>query len=384
MSRDGPPRNIPLSEPWISDMCADLVRDQIATGWLGPAASTRTFEERICSLVNAKYCVLTTSGTMALSVAAKALALEPGDEILIPAYGVVSTINAFAAFGLDPKLVDISISTGSLDPSAVKAAISSKTKAICFVDFSGYLGPDLVEISNIAQVAGIPLIEDAACALCQQYQGNAAGTFGDIGTLSFSVPKVITTGQGGALLTRFRPYYERAQDFIDQGDRTWRETNTIKAVGLNLRFNDVLAALGLAQLEDLEYRLRRKAEVFNILRGTLGSALFTIPTGSPPLHNIVFAEEPDRLISHLRKHGISAVSQYRTLNQHPPFSHLFSGPLHGSNYWSRHAVYLPFGLALERQDAERIAQTIVDSNVPLLSQNINQSQAEAQRAHGQN
>jgi len=127
------------------------------------------------------------------------------------------------------------------------ASLSPQTKAVCFVNFSGYTGENLVEAIRLCTERRVAWIEDAECAFGHRHRGRAAGTFGSVGTYSFSVPKVVTTGQGGAVVTNDSEAYKRAAAYIDQGDLEWRRTNLNRAIGTNLRFSDLQASLGLCQ-----------------------------------------------------------------------------------------------------------------------------------------
>jgi perosamine synthetase len=355
---------IPLAEPWFPSAYGDAIRDQFLSGFVGPGRTTEAFARAIAEYAGAAKCVLTTSGTIALSVAARALGLKPGDEILVPAYGVISTINAFASIGLRPRLVDIDRATRCMSPDECAATISDATRAVCFVNFSGYTGANLVAIADACALQSIPLIEDAACALGHRYRGRAAGTFGTIGIYSFSVPKVLTTGQGGAVVTNDLRLFEAAAAFVDHGDLQWRQTNLNRSIGTNLRFNDLLAALGLCQIRDLDQRLERRRASFTALNEGLRGRLYSVPGEQAPLHNLVFTREPDRLVAELKEVGIAAVRQYRTINGHPAYRDL-AGPFPSADYWTDHAVYLPFGMALLPEHGERIAEAVLHSGVPL-------------------
>jgi perosamine synthetase len=361
MTAGGPAaaRFLPLAEPWLPEEAAEAVRRQVASGFIGPGETTRVFGEALARVVGVAHAVPTVSGTVALSVAARALGLGPGDEILVPAYGVISTINAFASMGLAPRLVDIDRRTGCMDPDRLRAAIGPETRAVCFVNFSGATGPDLEAVAGLCAGAGLPLIEDAACALGHRHAGRAAGSFGTLSVTSFSVPKVISTGQGGAVLTNEAGLRDAALSWIDQGDLDWRRTNLNRAIGTNLRFNDVLAALGLSQLEALDSRLARRRAVFAALKARLGSALFQVPGDEAPLHNIVFSDDPDALVARLRAQGVGAARQYRTLSQHPPYQALAGDGFPGADHWTGHAVYLPFGMALTPEDGDRIGRAVL-------------------------
>src|SRR5579863_5870067 len=165
------PAVIPLVEPWFPPEYADAVRDQVLSGFLGPGRATQEFADAVTRFAGVAGCVLTVSGTVALSVAAKAVGLEAGDEIIVPAYGVISTINGFASMGLRPRLVDVDRGTACLPINRLFDAISGKTKAICYVDFSGRVDGSLAEIAGECSRRGIALIEDAACALGHRHNG---------------------------------------------------------------------------------------------------------------------------------------------------------------------------------------------------------------------
>lgn len=358
-------RALPLAGPWFPPAYAEAVGDQVLSGLIGPGPTTQAFSEALAAFLGVPRCLLTTSGTMALSIAARALRLEPGDEVIVPAYGVIATINAFASIGMRPRLVDIDLDTGCMSPELLTESLRPKTKAVCFVNFSGHTGSNLIAIRSVCAERNVLVIEDAACALGHRYQGQAAGTFGDIGTYSFSVPKVLTTGQGGALVARDPTVFERAAAFIDQGDLEWRMTNLNREIGTNLRFNDLLAAFGLCQIRDIENRLARRRESYAALRARLGPFLYAVPGEEAPLHNIVFSAEPDRLVTALRTAGVFATRQYRTLAQHPAYAELAERPYPNADYWSDRAVYLPFGMALSPADANRIADAIEATGVAL-------------------
>jgi perosamine synthetase len=360
-------RFIPFVEPWLDGTCAEEVRRQVASGFVGPGKATDEFGASLSTKLGVRHCALTTSGTVALSVAAYACGLRSGDEIIVPAYGVISTINGFASIGLRPRLVEIDRTTGCIDPSALERATRKQTKAICFVNFSGYTGPNLEAVVRIARAHEIPLIEDAATALGHRHAGRYAGAFGTIGTLSFSPPKTITTGQGGAVITASQEYADAARKYIDHGDLTWRQTNINREIGTNLRFNDVLSALGLAQMRTLDERLQRKRQAHRALRNLLGDYLFAVPGDEAPLFNIIFSTDAERLVAELRSRGIGAVRQYRSIPQHPAYAHLVEDGFPQSDWWTDHAVYLPFGLALSEDDATRIGETILDAKIELIT-----------------
>lgn len=356
---------IPFVEPWFPESYADAVRDQVLSGFVGPGKATQAFADALARAVGAPRAVPTVSGTVALSVAAHALHLTPGAEILVPAYGVISTINGLAAAGLRPRLVDIDRQTGCISARSVEQAMTPATRAVCFVNFSGYTGANLAEIAALCADRAVPLIEDAACALGHRHNGQAAGTFGDVGTYSFSVPKVVTTGQGGALVARSPDALDRAAAYIDQGDLEWRRTNLNRDVGTNLRFTDLQAALGFCQLRDLDARLKCRRDAYAVLRERLDERLYAVPGSEAPLHNIIFTGTPDDLVARLRAQGVSAARQYRTLSQHPAYRSLSDRSYPNADYWTDRSVYLPFGMTLRPDTAARVAEAVLGAGIPL-------------------
>lgn len=353
---------IPLAEPWLPPSCAEAVRRQVETGFVGPGAAMQKFGARLAEICEVAAAAPMASGTVALSVAAQVLGLKPGDEVVVPAYGVISVINGFAAIGLRPRLAEIGRMTGCIDPKLLDQAITPRTKAVAYVDFCGNIGPDLDEVAAICRARSIPLIEDAAWALGRGTPGRRGGSFGAIATTSFSVPKLLTTGQGGAVLVHDVAQRDAAIAAIDHGDVSWRQTNLNNGIGSNLRLSDVAAALGLAQLEQLTERIERKRRAFSVLAEALGERLFRPPDGEPPMQNIIFVERPDEVVAQLRSQGVLAVRQYRPMYHHPPHKELRDREFPASEFWFSHAVYLPFGIALTEAEARRIGNEVQKLN----------------------
>jgi len=358
---------IPFCQPWILPEEADAVREQVASGWIGPGQKVREFEAALATYVGVQHCICTVSGTVALSLAARIACPFDADPSffpasVIPAYGVISVPHGISNGLGYPGFMDIERHTGALDPESV-LAMSVKGKfppLLCYVDFSGGIGEAPRTIKAICEAKDSALLEDAACALGRE----DAGTIGHISITSFAVPKLITTGQGGAIFTNNDEWALQARNWIDLGGDNWRETNLSSQLGTNLRFTDIQAALGLTQLQHIEQRLARKKAAAEALHALLGHRLFITPSGVP-LHNIVFTDQPDALVAKLNNQGIQARRQYRTYNQHPCYSHT-RGHFPNADWWTDHSVYLPFGLALTPEDGERIARAVLDCGVPLL------------------
>jgi len=349
---------IPLVEPWVSRGCAEAVRRQVASGFVGPGAAARSFADRVAGICEVAAAVPVASGTVALSVAAQVLGLKAGDEVVVPAYGVISVINAFASIGLIPRLAEIDPRTGCIDPKLLEQAISPSTRAVAYVDFCGSIGPDLDRVAAICGDRGISLIEDAAWSLGRGPAGRRGGSFGTIGATSFSVPKIVTTGQGGAVLAHNAVQRDAAICAVDQGDVDWRQTNISNGIGSNLRLSDLSASLGIAQLDQLSERLARKRRVFGVLAEHLGARLFRPADGDPPMQNIIFVDRPNDVLIELRAKGVSAARPYRPMYHHAPYRGLKNGNFPASELWFQHAVYLPFGMGMDEASAARVGEAV--------------------------
>lgn len=348
---------VPLSEPWLPPECAEAVAAQVATTFVGPGAATQSFGAKLAQRSGTAFGVPVASGTVALSIAAVMLGLRPGDEVILPAYGVISVINALASIGLKPRLVDIDPVTGNIDPAALDAVIGEATKAVVFVDFCGSVGPELAVVEDICRRRGVFLIEDAAWSIGRGTAERPGGSYGDISVTSFSVPKIITTGQGGAVLVHSEAHRDAIICLSDHGDTNWRQTNITRGIGTNLRLSDLSSALGLAQLDRLDDRLARKRRSFEVLKGVLGERLFTASDGDMAMQHVVFMEQPAEAIPVLKAQNIASAQPYRVYSDHPPYADL-AGQYPGGAFWARHALYLPFGLAMDDEIAARVGQAV--------------------------
>ena len=280
--------------------------------------------------------ITVTSGTAALHCAYAAIDLKPGDEIITPPITFIATQASASLMGAKIVFADVQADTANIDPKAVEAAITSRTKAIVAVDYAGHPA-DLDELRLLADKHRICLIEDAAHSLGSQYRGRPVGSIADITTFSFFPTKNITTGEGGAVSSIHPELLERAKKFSRQG--LVRDQNNFKLhnegpwhqevhnFGLNYRLPDVLCALGISQLKRLSIFKAQKQEIFN----NYLSALENLDWITLPLkRNYVDANWhlfPIRvpqnlrkqLVMFLRSNGISVQVNYIPAYRHPVF-----------------------------------------------------------------
>jgi len=216
----------------------------------------KELEQKFSNYMGVKYSHLVSSGTAAIHSALAACGVGPGDEVITTAYTFVAPIEAIAALGAIPIPVNIDL-TYHLDPLEVEKHITNKTKAI--VSIPMWAAPHMKQIQSIAKDNNLMLIEDSAQALGAEYKGKKLGTFGDIGSFSFDAGKTLHTGEGGIIITNNKDLYDKAAEFSDHGHMHLpnlpRGLDTRRMKGLNLRMSELTAAVGLAQLNKIEFIL---------------------------------------------------------------------------------------------------------------------------------
>lgn len=233
-------------------------------GFLTEFRRTEKFEAMIAEQVGSKYCVVVNNGTVSLTLAALAAGVSAGDEVIVPNYTMVATPNSVRFFGAIPVFVDVEPTTLCMDIEKVKAAITPKTKAIMLVSANGrYPDAGIGEFERLADSKGIALIEDAAQSLGSYYpDGRHIGTAGLAGSFSFSAPKIISTGQGGAIVTNDSAVYSSLKKLKDFG-RASGGNDVHDSIGYNFKFTELQACVGIEQMKKLTARVVRKKEIFS-------------------------------------------------------------------------------------------------------------------------
>ena len=259
---------IPLNKPGICGNELLYIAEAILGGHsAGDGPFTKRAQNLLAELLGAQKVLLTTSCTDALEMAALLLDIGPGDEVIVPSFTFVSTINAFVLRGAIPVFVDVQEDTLNLDPSKLREAITSRTKLIVAVHYAG-VGCEMDEICPIAQEYGIPLVEDNAHGLLATYKGKMLGTFGSLATLSFHETKNIICGEGGALIINDPRYIERAEILREKGTNRSRffrgqvDKYTWVDIGSSFLPSDILAAFLYAQLERRNEIIAKRRKVW--------------------------------------------------------------------------------------------------------------------------
>jgi len=260
--------DLPITAPAFDERELSLLQQCLESGWVTQGSMVAAFEREVARLHQVEHALATTSCTAALHLATLALGLGPGDEVIVPAFTWVTSANCAEYVGARAVFADIDAETYNIDPAALEAAITERTRAIVAVHLFG-LAADMDAILSIATRHGLKLIEDAACALGTRYKGRPVGGLGDIGCFSFHPRKVVTTGEGGVAATDDDALAERIKSLRNHGStgvpraeqgearKPWSMA-TFDRLGHNLRMSDIQAAVGLAQMEKAADLLRER------------------------------------------------------------------------------------------------------------------------------
>jgi perosamine synthetase len=272
-----------ITEPSFDETEIALLRECLNSKWVTQGPMTERFEKLVAAKHGAKHVLACTSCTAALHLATMALKLGPGDEVIVPAFTWVTSAHSVEYVGAKPVFVDIDLATFNMDPIALEAAITPRTKAIVAVHLFGLAAP-MDEIMAIAELRGIAVIEDAACAIGTTYKGRPVGAIGDVGCFSFHPRKAVTTGEGGAVTTNRDDLAERVRSQRNHGSTGAPDPSiephgpwtmaTFDNLGFNLRLSDIQAAVGVAQMAKLDRLLaerRRLALRYSELLAELNS-----------------------------------------------------------------------------------------------------------------
>ena len=292
---------------------------------------------------------MTTSGTSALLISLLALDIGKGDDVIVPNYTMIATVNAIRMVGANPILVDVDPESYTLALENIQSAITPSTKAVIHVSLNNRT-KGLPEMVDYCEKNGLYLIEDAAQSLGCFLNGKHIGTYGVIGCFSLSTPKIISTGQGGFLLTDNEEIYKKIM-MIKNFGRKEGGIDRFEIFGLNLKFTDIQAVIGIEQMNKLEPRIKRMREIFDIYYGELHSMAKMIPAPDTewiPWFVDIFVEKREELMEFLQKHNIQTRPTYPEIDKTPMYYSETLLPV--SNYISSHGLFLPSHTLLKDEE----------------------------------
>lgn len=347
-------------EPWLGEEeKRALVAYLESGGWLTEFRKTREFENAIAAFTGARYVSVVTNGTLSLVAALMACQIGAGDEVIVPDFTMIASANAVVLAGATPVLVDISRDHLCLDIDRVISTITPRTRAIMLVSLNGRC-PNIQLFVDLCQERGLFLIEDAAQSLGSRYKEQHLGTFGHIGSFSFSAPKIITTGQGGALVTNDEVLYQRILKIKDFG-RPESGVDYHEVMGFNFKFTDLQAVIGIEQMRKLDWRVQRKKEIYRQYQEFLTntSEVEFIPTDlndTSPWFIDVLVSDPMKLRAFLKSKGIGSRPFYPAIHTQPPYS--IRGDYPVSDHVAAHGLWLPSSSFLSDHDIRFICDEI--------------------------
>ena len=363
---------IPVNEPLLNGNEKKYLNECIDTGWISSEGPfVKRFEDSFAKKVNRKYGIAVANGTAALDIAVEALGIGEGDEVILPTFTIISCIHQIIRSGATPVLVDSDPNTWNMDISQIEEKITIKTKAIMVVHIYG-LPVDIDPILELAIKYNLKIIEDAAEMIGQSYKGNPCGSFGDLSTFSFYPNKHITTGEGGMVLTDDEELAEKCRSMRNLCFQR-KQRFVHDKLGWNYRMTNLQAALGLAQLEQLESFVDKKRTIGK----TYTKLLKGIKEIQLPLEKTDYAEniywvygivlkddvhfDAKEAMQKLGKQGIGTRPFFWPMHLQPVL--LNKGLFKGEQYpvaerISRRGFYIPSGLALNNSVIEKITKVL--------------------------
>lgn len=361
------PVPIPQHEPRFGREEANAVSEYIlGGGWLTEHTKTTEFENAIAAFTGARHCIVVPNGTLSLTLAALALGIGPGDEVIVPDYSMIATATAFAMVGARPVFVDVEPETLCMDIGVVVKAITQRTKAIVLVTANGrspHAG--IAAFETLCHDTSLDLIEDAAQSLGSCFPDwRHCGRAGIVGSFSFSAPKIISTGQGGAIITHSDRLAERIRRLKDFG-RSGGGTDVHDTVGYNFKTTDLQAVVGIEQMRKLRSRLEAKRWIqslyWNLLADVAQVSFFQVNLSHhTPWFVDILAERRDELKAHLAANGIGTRKMYPPMHRQQAFARLTQA---GAQFQvaervGRDGLWLPSSSHLTNADIERVCKEI--------------------------
>lgn len=351
-------RQVPLNRPEIGFAERRAVDSVLRGGNLAQGAKVMEFEKGFSKFVDSYSCVALNSGTSALHLGLLALGVGAGDEVIVPSFTFAATANAVAITGAKPIFVDIEPSHFSINPEAVEAAITKKTKGIVAVHLYGHPA-NLELLSKIAKKHGLYLIEDAAQAHLAKFNGRSVGSWGDVSAFSFYPTKNMTTGEGGMAVTGNSSVERNLRLLRNQGMEI-RYKNEIP--GFNNRMTEVAAAIGVVQLRKIEkWTLARQKNASFLDTSLVGVGVPKVAPGAEHVYHQYTVKleghDRDRFAAELKKLGVDSDVYYPTpVHELPAYGEIHDLPV--TKTVSQSCLSIPVHQNLTNSDLHRIASAV--------------------------
>ncbi len=366
-------QKIPVNEPAISKNALKYVTDCIKTGWISSSGQyLKDFEEKFAEYLGVKHAITTTNGTTAIHLAILALGIKKGDEVILPSHTMMSSAAAIVYTGATPVLVDVERDSWNMNVSQIEKKITKRTKAIMPVHIYGH-SVDMDPIIALAKKYHLYIIEDAAESTGAEYKGRLTGTIGNIGCFSFYANKIITTGEGGMIVTNNDKVAAHARLLKDMAHSPQKRF-LHKEIGFNFRMTNLQAALGVAQLEEVKKYIQKKRWMAALYNKELSKIKgLTLPIERSWAKSVYwmygvlvekdFGLSRDEFMKKLSEKGVDTRTFFIPMHRQPILRKmgLFKGEKYPvSDEIGRRGLYLPSGLAITKKQIEIVCRAIKD------------------------
>ncbi len=365
---------IPVNTPKIFLEERKYVNQALSTGWISSEGPfVKKFEEKFSKFNKRKFGVAVSSGTAALEIVIKSLDLKKGDEVIIPTFTIISSAMCLIKQGIKPVLVDSDIENWNMSINETIKKINKKTKAIIITHIYGF-PVDMEKIIKIAKKKKIIIIEDAAEMIGQKYKKKICGSFGTVSTFSFYANKHITTGEGGMIVTNDKKIYDRCKSLRNLCFGTTGNRFNHVDIGWNYRFTNIQAAIGLGQLKNINWIVKRKKEIGRryIKKLNKNKNIFIQKSRNLYSENIFwvfgvllkrnYKYKRDLITKKLLKNNIQTRNFFYPMHKQSILQKkgIFRKNLKfpNSEYLSKNGFYLPSGLALTNKEIDIICEKV--------------------------
>jgi perosamine synthetase len=323
---------------------------------------TSAFENMIAEYTGVRHCIVTNNGTVSLTLAAMACGISPGDEVIVPNYTMIATPNSIRMIGAVPVFADVEPETLCIDMNHVNRVLTKRTRAMILVSANGRYPKSGIEVVvNYCKEKNLILIEDSAQAFGSFYSdGTHMGSKGLVGSFSFSAPKIISTGQGGALITNDDQIANRIRMLKDFG-RTHDGMDIHDSIGFNFKFTDIQAVIGIVQMGKLAYRTKRKKQIYSSYESYLGT-VDQVRFFDQDLRHItpwfvdVLVENREALQNYLKENGMGSRVMYPPINKQKAYN--LPGEYPVSNLVGEMGLWLPSASQLSEQNIKYICSVV--------------------------
>jgi len=377
---------IPIMRPWLGAEEAAAVQEVLASGWVAQGPKVTAFEASVATALGAEQGVATTSCTTALHLALHALGVRPGDEVVVPSLSFIATTNAPRYLGARPVFADVDLETQNLTPETVERALSPATRAVIVVHQAG-MPADVEAIEAVCEPRGVAVVEDAACAIGSTYRGRPVGA-GHLVALSFHPRKLVTTGEGGMLLTDDAGLARRLRRLREHGmavsahERHESRTvvlETYEELGFNYRMTDLQAAVGLVQLAKLDAMVAERRGLAERYRERLEGVPGLFLPVDPPYGTTNYQSyvvrldddlplERDAVMQELLEQGVASRRGIMAAHLEPACAGLPAPDLPVTERLTRRSLILPLFHGMTEGELERVAEALAGAVSPYVGE----------------